>query len=200
MSEALQNWNFLEKRLAHRIGETGGEFVTSESVLLLVTPIAQYVPEALDRAKTVALTQDIGLSQARQSIQVFEVGSNLKYTIASGRTQAQMNISRVLFDGENLLKALSPSVAASYVDRDHPGYGKFLSNLSSSLFMRPVGVALIFRDLQNHNVGGIFLEETFIQAHQMQISANSPFLGENVQLIFNAILPMRVSLAGLGAS
>lgn len=188
----LQDWNFAEKRLAHQVGETGDRFVTSESTLILVTPVAQYGPDALDLAKSVALTQDLGFAQQRQSMQVFEIGSNLKYTITSGRTQGQINMSRVLFDGHSLMHSLAPEAADNYVDRDHPGHGKFLSNLSSSLFSKPVGLITIYRDLQGGNIGGIFFEETFIQAHQMQISANSPFLAENVSLIYNAMLPLQV--------
>jgi hypothetical protein len=188
----LGNWNFREKRLAHEIGKTGGEFVTSESVLLLVTPIAQYGPEALDRAVAVALTQDIGIQQQPQVIQINEVGSNRKYTLRSGRVQSGMSLSRALFDGENLIKALSPGTEVSdEAFYDHPGHDNFMINMASSVFSRPFGLGMIFRDLQNNSVGGFFCEETFLQSHSMQTSANSPLVMESIQLVWNALLPIR---------
>jgi hypothetical protein len=99
------NWDFAGKRLEQQIG--GTDFVSSESTLLLTTPRATYDDEAIRMAVAVGLVQDISFNQQRQATQIYEVGSRRKYTFSSGRTSGQMSLSRVLFDGQSLMKAVT---------------------------------------------------------------------------------------------
>lgn len=188
----LQDWNFRAQRINNELGKTGGEFVSSESTIILISPIAQLTEETIAQAKAMALTQDVGFSQQPQAMQVFEIGSRYKYTIRSGRVQAQINLSRMIFDGETLLANFAPERAGDFPPRDHPGYGNFVINMASSVFQRPVGLGFIFRDLQNQNIGGFFCEETFVNGSQMQMSANQSFVSENVSLIFNSLIPLDI--------
>lgn len=187
----LNDWNFRGSRLQSDIG--GKDFVTSESTLILISPKAKYEPGVLQAAEAVGLTQDLGFNQSRQVVQVHEVGSNQKYTLSSSRTNGNLNISRVLFDGKSLLRVMGPDFNSheDYEERDKPGYGDFLMNLGSSLFSKPVGMLLVFRDLGNQNIGGVFFEEVFLVSHNMQVSSNSPFLGEGVQMLYNSVLPLQ---------
>jgi hypothetical protein len=160
---------------------------------LLVSPQPKYESGVLSNAQAVGLTQDASFNQRRQVVQVNEVGSNQKYTISSSRTDDSLNLSRALFDGRSLMKVLAPQYENEdeFRRRDQPGYGKFFSNLGSSLFSKPVGLMMIFRDLENQNVGGVFFERAFLVSHNMQVSANSPFLGEGINIMFDQLLPLR---------
>lgn len=195
MDTNIDNWNFAGKKLATEV--EGADFVTSESTLFLVSPNETYSPGALQEASAVALTQDLTFNQQRQVVQVNEVGSNQKYTISSSRTNDSMNLSRVLFDGRSLLRVLAPHFDGhdNFNRRDKPGYGPFLMNLGSSLFSKPVGLFAVFRDLEDQNIGAVFFERTFVVSHNMQVSANSPFIGEGVQLLFDTILPVQTRAA-----
>jgi hypothetical protein len=194
MSTSLQNWNFSGQKLAQ--DTKGADFVTSESTLLLVSPQPTYTQGVINQARAVALTQDLQFNQQRQVVQVHEVGSNQKYTISSSRTQDSMNISRVLFDGESLMSVLAPHFegAAAYPQGDKPGYDKFLMNIGSSLFNKPIGLFAIFRDMEDQSVGGVFFERTFVMSHNMQISSKSPFVGEGVQLMFDQLHPVQTAI------
>jgi hypothetical protein len=195
MPTNYQDWDFRGNKLATDVA--GQDFVTSESTLLLISPEPTYNPSALQQARAVALTQDMSFNQQRQVVQVHEVGSNQRYTISSSRTNDSMNISRVLFDGESLLNVLSPQLGQDgqavedFERRDKPGYGDFMINLGSSLFSKPVGLFAVFRDLEDEPVGVVFFERTFIVSHNMQVSSNSPFIGEGVQLLFDQMLPVQ---------
>lgn len=193
MSTKLQNWNFSGQKLAE--GAQGADFVTSESTLILVSPQSKYEPGIINSARAVGLTQDLSFNQRRQSVQVYEVGSNQKYTLSSSRTQSSMSISRVLFDGQSLMSVLAPQFegAGGYAQGDKPGYSDFLINIGSSLFNEPVGLFAIFRDMQNDSIGGAFFERTFVMSQNMQISSQSPFVGEGVQLMFDGIHPVNTA-------
>lgn len=192
-SVTFDNWDFRAQQLSSKVGETGNRFVTSESTLLLATQSATFTDGLLTGAKAVALAQNLGFSQQPQMMQVHEIGSNKKYTLRSGRTMQNLSISRALFHGDSLIKALAPEQEGGFSSRrDHPGFGPFMINLASSIFSKPIGLFVIFRDLDNQNVGGFFCEETFIQAHSMQANAQSPLIMESLQLVFNSVIPVRL--------
>ena len=194
-------WDFRGRRLENTLEPT--DFVTSDSTLLLATTSATFDANAIRTAKAIGVAQDMSLTQQRQVIQVFEIGSNQKYTLSSSRTTGQISISRLLFDGRSLLKVLAPVEPATVVNpQDAAGYGDMYTNLASSIFSRPLGMILVFRDMENQNVGGVFFEETFVVSHNMNISSNSPFLGENVSLLYNAAYPLNLGngLAGTGST
>ena len=197
----LTSWDFRTKHVEHDIG--AADFVTSESVLVLTSPISAYSQAAVNSAIAVGLAQDIQFNQQRQATQVFEIGSRRKYTFSSGRTQGQLTLSRILFDGTSLLKAVvrrnQGTVSGGNAAQANPvedvsdlaGYGDFYINLGSTLFSRPVGIIMILRDVENHNVGAMFFQEAYIVSHAMSISSNQPFVGENVSILFEGIFPLQ---------
>ena len=83
--------------------------------------------------------------------------------------------------------------ASEFRQSDKPGYDDFLMNLGSSLFSKPVGLFAVFRDMENESVGAVFFERTFVVSHNMQVSSNSPFIGEGVQLMFDALRPVQTA-------
>jgi len=192
-----KTWDFTTSRLADNL--EGGDFVSSESVLLLASPDPIYGENSLDQAVAVALAQDMQLSQQRQANQLFEIGSRRKYTFSSGRVSGQLNLSRILFDGPNLMKSLmSIDVAGGTTDTfsiandattvgDHAGYGEFFINLGATLFSQPIGLFIVLRDVGNQNVGAVFLQEAYIVSHGMNVSSNQPFIGENVSILFEGV-------------
>lgn len=196
-------WNFKTERLAADL--KGADFVSSESILLLASPIAIYNEDALNSAAAVALAQDIQFSQQRQASQIFEIGSRKKYTFSSGRIQGSLRLSRILFDGPSLLKSLTPFVTGTPFTEgandvwkvgepevgDHAGYGNFYMNLGATLFSRPIGIFLVMRDVSEQNIGGVFLEGCYIVSHGLNVSSNQPFVGESADLLFEGVYPFQ---------
>lgn len=195
-STTFQEWDFRGKRLERSMEPA--DFISSDSTLILATPIANFTGPAITAARAVGIAQDMSLSQNRQVIQVFEIGSNQKYTLSSGRTTGQIAISRLLFDGDSLLTVLAPlDITVGSDPHDKAGHGSVSLNLASSMFARSMGIILVFRDLESQNIAATFFEETFVVSHNMNISSNSPFIGENVSLLYNAQYPLEIGTLGV---
>jgi hypothetical protein len=80
----------------------------------------------------------------------------------------------------------------------NPGYDDLWLNLASDLFNQPTGMAIYFRNQLDVTVGGVYLEECYIQGHQLSISSGSALLMEGVSLQFDQVRPIRLSLGGAG--
>jgi len=104
--KTLQTW--IEKFTSDHtqpLDTTAGDFLSSESVVLLSGP------PKLDTAITptnlipIGLVQNVQVTQAKQIQQLFEIGSKLPFFVP-GRTTVQVGMARVLFDGPSLMQAL----------------------------------------------------------------------------------------------
>jgi len=80
----------------------------------------------------------------------------------------------------------------------NPGYDDLWLNLASDLFNQPTGMAIYFRNQLDMTVGGVYLEECYIQGHQLSISSGSALLMEGVSLQFEQVRPIRMRLGGAG--
>jgi len=79
-----------------------------------------------------------------------------------------------------------------------PGFDDFWMNLASDIFNQPTGMAIYFRNQLDMTVGAVYLEECYIQGHQMSISSGSVLIMEGVSLQFDRVRPIRMQLAGAG--
>jgi hypothetical protein len=82
--------------------------------------------------------------------------------------------------------------------KHNPGYDDLWLNLASDLFNQPTGMAIYFRNQLDMTVGAVYLEECYIQGHQLSISSGSALLMEGVSLQFESVRPIRMQLAGAG--
>ena len=75
-----------------------------------------------------------------------------------------------------------------------PGYDDLWINLASDIFNQPTGMAIYFRNQMDQSVGAVYLEECYIQGHQMSISSGSVLVMEGVSIQFDNIVPIRMQL------
>jgi hypothetical protein len=75
-----------------------------------------------------------------------------------------------------------------------PGYDDLWINLASDIFNQPTGICIYFRNQMDVTVGGVYLEECYIQGHQMSISSGSVLVMEGVSLQFDNLRPIRMQL------
>lgn len=80
----------------------------------------------------------------------------------------------------------------------NPGFDDLWLNLASDIFNQPTGIAIYFRNQLDMTVGAIYLEECYIQGHQMSISSGSVLIMEGASLQFDQVRPIRMQLAGAG--
>jgi hypothetical protein len=78
----------------------------------------------------------------------------------------------------------------------NPGYDDLWLNLGSDIFNQPTGMCLYFRNQNDMTVGAVYLEECYIQGHQLSISSGSVLIMEGASLQFDRVVPIRMQLPG----
>ena len=184
----------------------GTGFVSAESVIIAAgKPNWDDTSNSLNDMIPIGLVENANIQQNKALQQLFEVGSRRPFFIP-GRHQIQAAMSRVIFNGPSLMKALyyvvgkdteseAQNAFGGIAPDDLPGFGDFDEgtdilansdplwiNLASEMFNHPFGLAFLMKNMEGENFGGVFLEECFIQAHQFSIASQQTVLLENVSL------------------
>lgn len=205
------DWKPFSGRI-HKAGEiAANQFATGATVGLFASNSPTFGDDTFDNSRIIGLIQDWNLQQVRQAPQLFECGSNGKYTLSTGRISGSLTVSRVIFHGANLLWLLYggqvPEGSPYYEDRtDIAGYWNnknndpqgFAINLASSAFMNTLGIGFVIRtpvvqgtgDSASYNFGAFFLEHCNITSHAIGASAGAPYVGEQVSMTFESIAPI----------
>ena len=89
----------------HDVYGTGTGFVSSESVILAAGMPTLAAQGDLTELVPIGLVENANIQQNKALQQLFEVGSRRPFFIP-GRHQIQASLSRVMFNGPSLLKAL----------------------------------------------------------------------------------------------
>lgn len=71
-----------------------------------------------------------------------------------------------------------------------PGHGYLLIDLASDLFAQPTGMAVYFKDANTETLGGFYLEECYVQGHQMTVSSGSVLIMEGASLQYDLLVPI----------
>lgn len=199
----LGGWDFLNEHV-QTITDTS-DFISAESSVLCAGPSKLEFTNGDYNGMLVPIgvVQNAQVTQNKQIQQLFEIGSRKPFFIP-GRTLIQVGISRVLFDGPSLMRAVydydtttvvSNDDAADVVDPVHPydpdggESGAFYINLASEFFNRPIGLGFIIRDSRDNAYGGFYLEECYIQTHSMTLAGQQTVLLENVGIRASALIP-----------
>src|SRR5579872_1943707 len=182
----LRDWEFREFHVQEDVD--GGDFVNAASTLIAAGPprLRDTVGggevatgQGRDTMKTfvfpIGIIEAVSVSQARQLQRLFEIGSKRSYFVP-GRNVGQLSITRTLFDGPSLMRALMaylPAALISQFDADQllqsnailkatefrnaPGYKDFFINLDSEAFDQPLGIFIAHKDANADNYGGFYL-------------------------------------------
>lgn len=111
--------------------------------------------------------------------------------------QKQSSTKNVVIDGIELpdpTAALldNAEVTSLHTLRRNPGDDYFLIDLASDLFAQPTGMCIYFKDTNSNSVGAFYLNECYVQGHQMTVSSGSVLVMEGVSMQFDSISPMKV--------
>lgn len=77
--------------------------------------------------------------------------------------------------------------------RRNPGYGYLLVDLASDLFAQPTGMAIYFKDYDSVTLGAMYLEEAYVQGHQMTVSSGSVLIMEGASMQYDRIVPINIA-------
>jgi len=191
MNSNATSWNF---KTGHVQGPamSGKDYVSSESLVICAvkTPAAggggeQPVIQETDLFP-IGIVQNVGIQQQKLINQLYEIGSKEPFLIP-GRTMAQIQLARVVFNGDNILAFLynPESTAGDAVNADAGIEGtsaKIYLNLASELFNKGIDIAIVIHDSEDEAVGAFIFRECYIQSHGMNISSNQTIVAENISL------------------
>jgi len=165
--------------------------------------------EVASFAYPIGVLENAAIAQNKQLQRMFEIGSKRSYFI-TGRNVGSVTLARTLFHGPNILRVLYAYYPADLINntvsdllstqappsateiRNNPGYADFFMNLDSDLFDHPIGLMFLFQDQLQDNYGAIYLENAYINAHQLNISSTSVLLAEGATMQFDRAVPIDV--------
>lgn len=221
-TQRLSNWNFLEKHVDSSAlsqgneGSQRGNYISSESIVLCAGPSTLTMAGTLSNVVPIGVCDTVQVMQNKGVITLYEIGSRIPY-ILPGRPVTQFQISRVLFNGDSLLAALTNGIVLSgeadpatydsnegadnsvmggpgstftygVEDADHTG--KFYMNLASHFFNAPFGLALFFKDSEQQWVAGFYAENCVLQQHSMAIQGQNMVVMENAGVRCTTFIPI----------
>lgn len=167
----------------------------------------------------IGVVQNFNLSHNRQFSRFWEVGSERSFFIA-GRTVGQLGLSRIMYSGPSILKALyayyqdlvPPTVVQSVLGANNigaltvanphdlkivPGYENMIVNLASDLFAQPIGMMCYFRTSNEDTYGAVYLESCYVPSHTIATDAQGTVVQENAAVQFERAVPIAVSALAL---
>jgi|TARA_Y100000034_G_C6793523_1_gene355436 hypothetical protein len=205
----LTEWDF-KRQHVQDLG-TMNNLISAESIVVLAGP--KKLPPTTADLIPIGLVENATVTQNKQLQQLFEIGSRQPFFIP-GRTFTNVGLSRVLFDGKSLLRAIYqnnslsddawdewPVLDTSIAD-ELPGdpydstsgegntSSEFYINLASSFFNLPLGLGFVIKDQEEENYGGFYLEECYVQNHQFSLAANQTIVLENAGLKAARVVPI----------
>jgi hypothetical protein len=187
-------------------------FISAESIILAAGPPSMKSAVSLSDLIPIGLCDSVNLQQNKNVIQLFEIGGRLPYLLP-GRTFVQLQLNRVVFNGDSLLGAATRAltVAEGTASTDSPGLdfavggeadneGRFYLNLASSFFNSPFGLAILIQDGDKPTaeaykdtgqwVGGYYAENCLFQSHQMNIQGQQYIVMESALVRCGNLVPM----------
>ena len=217
----LRDWEFRKFHVQEDV--SGSEFINAASTLIAAGPPRLRDTVGGGQVRTgqgrdtkrsfvfpIGIIEAVSVSQARQLQRLFEIGSKRSYFVP-GRTVGQLSITRTMFDGASLMRALMAYLPDALLERfdaeqllesaavikcpeilNAPGYKDFFLNLDSEAFDNPMGIFIAHKDSCGDNFGAVYLENAFINSHQMSVSATSTLIAEGVTIQYDRMVPVRV--------
>lgn len=105
-------------------------------------------------------------------------------------TKLEVDGKEVTHPDAQLLDNVDP--ATLHKLRRSPGEDYFFIDLASDLFNQPTGMAIYFKDQNSVAIGGMYLEDNYVQGHQMSISSGSVLVMEGVSMQYERLVPIKL--------
>lgn len=117
------------------------------------------------------------------------IGSDPPSLVDQGNYNQRINPNAALIDLNSLGDKSLHQVKVS------PGDDYFFINLASDMFNQGHGLAVYFKDSNNNLVGACYLEDCFVQGHQLSVSSGSVLIMEGTSMQFDRLVPIKVTTA-----
>lgn len=197
----LDNWNTDENYVAQAMESCMYASAHADDTLVLVGPARK--PADFNDLKAVGVLQNFSVQQGRSIVPHQAIGSARTF-FQSSKTSVSGSIGRLFVNGQNLHRALYNNLfdasgnyllAGATPDKSsllpHDSGSRntnYLANLDSRMFLIPFGMAVIFRDKLQNEIGGIYIELMVIPNWSANVSAGSPTLVEGTSFLADRVL------------
>lgn len=122
--------------------------------------------------------------------------SDLRFMDGASKT---INVGGVDIPNPNATLLNLPALQAQlHRVRLTPGYEDLWINLASDVFNQPTGMCIYFRNQMDVTVGAVYLEECYVQGHQLSVSSGSVLIMEGASMQYDNLRPIRMQLNGGG--
>ena len=150
-----------------------------------------------DNMLPVGMVQNMQVNQQRQVRPMQAIGSARTYFTAS-KSRVSFNISRLMVNGRNLLRALYTQAVTNNIDLsmfgDEPvrqsNSEQYFLNLDSELFYIPIGLAVLYRSVAHDAVGAFYVELAMINSWNVSTQAGQSMIMENVSGFADRVRPI----------
>ena len=188
--------------------------LTPDTTILFAGPARfSAIAESPTRLHAIGLVDSFGYSSSATVQPLYEIGSNRTF-FTRGKTQNQVQISSMVADHANLMKAFleetydeekQTATDSSYYlstgGMKTPAEGNLALNLDSEAFNVPFGILMCFKtkgetdgtSLNGNIIGAVYLENCMLTNFSLNVQAQSPIIQDNVGIMFDRAVPVAVS-------
>lgn len=127
---------------------------------------------------------------------IYAYYKNEENGIPIGNTSGKVDVGteNERINPNNALVSLNSITAESlHKVNQSPGDDYFFVNLASDMFNQGTGLAVYFKDSNANLIGAMYLEDCYVQGHQLNISSGSVLIMEGASMQFDRCLPIRVT-------
>lgn len=188
--------------------------LTPDTTILFAGPARfSSVATSTSRLHAMGLVDSFAYSSSATVQPLYEIGSNRTF-FTRGKTQNQVQISSMVADHANLMKAF---IQEAYTESTQkatdsnyflntngtkaPTAGDLALNLDSEAFNVPFGILMCFKtkgetngtDLNGKIIGATYLENCMLTNFSLNVQAQSPIIQDNVGIMFDRAVPVAVS-------
>lgn len=213
----INSWAPLKEHVQNDVPDSGA-FIDAKTVLLAAGPGRLNSLKAsgaagltdLQVAYPIGLMESFSVNQTKTIQKIFEIGSVRSYVVP-GRVLGAAQFGRTLYNGRSILNVLyaafnstngAPSQGFSSTAggnnkalsiRSLPGAtasANFYCNMASDLFNHSFGLLVYMVDNNLIPYGACYLEDNYLQGHQLAINSQATVLVEGTSSQFDLCLPV----------
>ena len=205
ITKSLMNWDFNRHHVERPLDNSMYEAAHPDDTLLLAGParrgVASTDPGSARGMLALGMIQALSFNSQAPIQPMMAIGSARSFFLR-GKSQTTWNMSRVMINGRNLLRALYHNAVVSGINADkfddpaamdNAPRSQFFVNLDSELYYIPFGIGAIVRAKDHSYLAAMYLEVCVINSYGFAVAAGQSMMAENVTGLCDRVLPWSTS-------
>jgi hypothetical protein len=205
VTKTLQNWRFNSAHVERVLDNSMVEAANPDNTLILAGPARRNVASADPGSPRGMLALGMLQSMAFNTqvpVQPLQAIGSARPFFLRGKSQTTWNMSRVMINGRNLLRALYHNAVLSGINADkfddpaaleNAPRSQYFINLDSELFYLPVGIGMLMRAKDHNMIAACYLEVCVITGYGFATGAGQNAMAESITGVCDRVLPWSTS-------